>query len=87
MGFLIPVVGWPLNAVLIKRRKPVQEAVSIAADNRMAKIGEFIPAMPIAKLQGLDKWLTGGVLKAREVELKCMSQGILQSPSFGANVF
>ncbi|KZP20590.1 hypothetical protein FIBSPDRAFT_1041060 [Athelia psychrophila] len=61
-GFLVLLVGWPLNSLLVKHSVRIQKGAAKSRDKRMAVINELVAAVKFIKFFAWEEqWI------AREV--------------------
>lgn len=68
-GFLVLIVGWPLNSFLMKHAVRIQKGASTSRDKRMTVISELIAAVKFIKFFAWEEQWIGRVLDARKVEI------------------
>ncbi|KAF7979924.1 hypothetical protein HWV62_40336 [Athelia sp. TMB] len=81
-GFLVLLVGWPLNSFLMKRSVRIQKGASTARDKRMAVINELVAAVKFIKFFAWEEQWIGRALDAREIEMKWMIKARMNSVMF-----
>ncbi|KAF9027408.1 multidrug resistance-associated ABC transporter [Hymenopellis radicata] len=81
-GFLVLLLGWPLNSMLSKRSVRIQKGTMAARDKRMGVLNELIGAVKFIKFFAWeDKWIKKA-LDARDVEMKWMVKSRINSILF-----
>ena len=74
-GFVVLVVGWPLNNLVANRSVRIYKGLSTARDKRMGVLNELISAVKFIKFFAWeDRWIKRA-LDAREVEMQWMVKG------------
>ncbi|KZP25984.1 hypothetical protein FIBSPDRAFT_918282 [Athelia psychrophila] len=81
-GFLVLLVGWPLNSFLMKRSVRIQKGAATSRDKRMAVINELVAAVKFIKFFAWEEQWIGRALDAREVEMKWMIKARMNSVMF-----
>ncbi|GBE87310.1 ATP-dependent bile acid permease [Sparassis crispa] len=81
-GFIILVVGWPLNNYVAKRAVRIQKGVSTARDKRMSVLNELIGAVKFIKFFAWEERWTERVMDAREVEMQWMVKSRVNNVMF-----
>ncbi|KAH0834256.1 hypothetical protein J3R83DRAFT_11612 [Lanmaoa asiatica] len=74
-GFIILLVGWPLNSYVMKRSIRIQKGVSASRDKRMAVLNELIGAVKFIKFFAWEERWIDRTMDARGVEMKWMVKG------------
>ncbi|KAH9476582.1 ABC transporter 7 [Psilocybe cubensis] len=69
-GFLVLVVGWPLNNFLARRNVRINKGIMSAQDKRMGVLNELIRAIKFIKLFAWEERWIARAMEARELELK-----------------
>ncbi|KAF5353364.1 hypothetical protein D9756_007860 [Leucocoprinus leucothites] len=81
-GFIVLLVGWPLNNILARRSVRIQKGVLGARDKRMGVLNELIGAVKFIKFFAWeDRWIDRA-LDARGYELKWMVKARFNSVMF-----
>lgn len=76
-GFVVMIIGWPLNSYVTRRRIRIQKGVSVARDRRMAVLSELLSSVRFVKFFAWEgKWI-GRVMDARAYEMGWMVKGML----------
>lgn len=71
-GFVVLLVGWPLNSFVAKRSIRIHKGVSASRDKRMGVLNELIGAVKFIKFFAWeDRWIKR-TMDAREVEMGWM---------------
>ncbi|KAH0826125.1 hypothetical protein J3R83DRAFT_5915 [Lanmaoa asiatica] len=83
-GFIILLVGWPLNSYVMKRSIRIQKGVSASRDKRMAVLNELIGAVKFIKFFAWEERWIDRTMDARGVEMKWMVKARLNSVMFTA---
>ncbi|KAH9035079.1 hypothetical protein EDB84DRAFT_1561273 [Lactarius hengduanensis] len=81
-GFIILVLGWPLNSFLTKRSIRIQKGVMTARDKRMGVLNELIGAIKFIKFFAWEGRWIDRVSDARATEIKWMIKSRLNSIMF-----
>ncbi|KAH9922425.1 multidrug resistance-associated ABC transporter [Fomitopsis serialis] len=81
-GFVVLIVGWPLNSIVSKRAVRIHKGVSSARDKRMGVLNELIGAMKFIKFFAWEEQWINRTMDAREVEMKWMVKARLNSVMF-----
>lgn len=81
-GFIVLIVGWPLNSIVSKRAVRIHKGVSSARDKRMGVLNELIGAMKFIKFFAWEEQWINRAMDAREVEMKWMVKARLNSVMF-----
>lgn len=74
-GFIVLVIGWPLNSYVARRSIRIQKGVLAARDKRMGVLNELIGAVKFIKFFAWEERWIQRALDAREFELKWMIKG------------
>lgn len=81
-GFVVLIIGSPLNNYLMRRGREIQRAVQEARDKRMKVLNELVSEAKFIKFGASeDKWIEK-CLAARGVELKLIIKGVINSIGF-----
>ncbi|KAF9007200.1 hypothetical protein BDQ17DRAFT_1351594 [Cyathus striatus] len=81
-GFIVLIVGWPLNNFIARRSVRIQKGVLASRDKRMGVLSELISAVKFIKFFAWEeKWIQR-VLDAREAEMKWMVKARVNSVMF-----
>ncbi|KXN85925.1 ATP-dependent bile acid permease [Leucoagaricus sp. SymC.cos] len=81
-GFIVLLVGWPLNNILSRRSVRIQKGVLAARDKRMGVLNELIGAVKFIKFFAWeDRWIDRA-MDARQNELRWMVKARLNSVMF-----
>ncbi|KZT05166.1 multidrug resistance-associated ABC transporter [Laetiporus sulphureus 93-53] len=82
VGFIVLVIGWPLNNYVSRRAVRIHKGLSNARDKRMGVLNELIGAMKFIKFFAWeDRWIKR-VMDAREVEMKWMIKSRVNAVCF-----
>lgn len=81
-GFVVLVLGWPLNSFLTKRSIRIQKAVMTARDKRMGVLNELIGAIKFIKFFAWEGRWIDRVSDARATEMKWMIKSRVNSIMF-----
>ncbi|KAJ7179617.1 hypothetical protein C8R46DRAFT_1074274 [Mycena filopes] len=68
-GFVVLILGWPLNSYISKRSIRIQKGVLKAKDGRMAVLNELISAVKFIKFFAWEQRWIDRALKARATEI------------------
>ncbi|KAF7299119.1 ABC bile acid [Mycena indigotica] len=71
-GFIVLLVGWPLNSYVARRRVRMHKGELKARDGRMSVINELIGAVKFIKFFAWEERWIQRSLDAREIEMKWM---------------
>lgn len=71
-GFIVLLVGWPLNSYVMKRSIRIQKGVSASRDKRMAVLNELIGAVKFIKFFAWEERWIERAMDARGVEMDWM---------------
>jgi ABC-type multidrug transport system fused ATPase/permease subunit len=74
-GFVVLLLGWPLNNFISRRSVRIQKGVLKAKDARMAVLNELISAVKFIKFFAWEQRWIDRALKSRDTELKWMIKG------------
>ena len=77
-GFVVLLIGWPLNNFIARRAIRIQKGVSAARDKRMGVLNELIGAVKFIKFFAWEERWIQRVLGARETELQWFIKGASQ---------
>ncbi|KIP06892.1 hypothetical protein PHLGIDRAFT_128004 [Phlebiopsis gigantea 11061_1 CR5-6] len=81
-GFVVLIVGWPLNNLVANRSVRIYKGLSTARDKRMGVLNELISAVKFIKFFAWeDRWIKRA-LEAREVEMQWMVKARINSVLF-----
>ncbi|KAG8816885.1 hypothetical protein FRC17_000158 [Serendipita sp. 399] len=81
-GFIILILGSPLNNYLMRRGRDIQKVAQEARDKRMKVLNELVSEAKFIKFgAGENKWIEK-CLAARAVELKLLIKGTINSLGF-----
>ncbi|KAJ7173895.1 hypothetical protein C8R43DRAFT_1094036 [Mycena crocata] len=81
-GFVVLLVGWPLNSYAARRRVRMHKGQLKARDGRTSVVNELIGAVKFIKFFAWEERWIARVLDAREVEMKWMIKSRLNSLMF-----
>ncbi|KAF7329698.1 hypothetical protein MKEN_00233000 [Mycena kentingensis (nom. inval.)] len=81
-GFLVLLLGWPLNSILTKQSVNIQQSVLKARDARMGVLTELIGAIKFVKLAAWETRWIDRVLGARAEEIRWMVRSRLNRIGF-----
>ncbi|KAJ7091060.1 multidrug resistance-associated ABC transporter [Mycena epipterygia] len=81
-GFVVLIVGWPLNSYVARRRVRMHKGELKARDGRMSVVNELIGAVKFIKFFAWEERWIQRALDAREVEMKWMIKSRLNSLMF-----
>ncbi|KAJ7208590.1 hypothetical protein GGX14DRAFT_551298 [Mycena pura] len=81
-GFVVLLVGWPLNSYIARRRVRMHKGELKARDARMSVVNELIGAVKFIKFFAWEERWIKRALDAREVEMKWMTKARLNSLMF-----
>ncbi|KAJ7647783.1 hypothetical protein FB45DRAFT_987394 [Roridomyces roridus] len=76
-GFVVLLLGWPLNSYLARRSIRIQKGVLKAKDARMSVLNELISAVKFIKFFAWEQRWIDRSMKARNEEIKWMIKGTL----------
>ncbi|KAJ7222262.1 hypothetical protein GGX14DRAFT_694507 [Mycena pura] len=81
-GFVVLLLGWPLNSFLTKRSIRIQKGVLKARDERMGVLTELIGAIKFIKFFAWEQRWIDRALAARNEEIKWMIKARINSVGF-----
>ncbi|KAJ7892528.1 multidrug resistance-associated ABC transporter [Mycena olivaceomarginata] len=81
-GFVVLLVGWPLNSYVARRRVRMHKGELKARDGRMSVVNELIGSVKFIKFFAWEERWIKRALDAREVEMKWMIKSRLNSLMF-----
>ncbi|KAG6855558.1 hypothetical protein H0H87_001039 [Tephrocybe sp. NHM501043] len=81
-GFVVLLLGWPLNSFLAKRSISIQKGLMKARDGRMGVLGELIGAVKFVKFFAWEERWLGRVRGEREKEIGWMVKARINSILF-----
>ncbi|KAF7350973.1 hypothetical protein MSAN_01659500 [Mycena sanguinolenta] len=81
-GFVVLILGWPLNSYLSRRSIRIQKGVLKAKDARMGVLNELIAAVKFIKFFAWEQRWIDRALKAREAEIQWMIKARINSVGF-----
>ncbi|KAJ6497501.1 hypothetical protein C8R45DRAFT_898828 [Mycena sanguinolenta] len=81
-GFVVLLLGWPLNSYLSRRSIRIQKGVLKAKDTRMGVLNELIAAVKFIKFFAWEQRWIDRALKAREAEIQWMIKARINSVGF-----
>ncbi|KAF8144221.1 ABC transporter type 1, transmembrane domain-containing protein, partial [Mycena galopus ATCC 62051] len=81
-GFVVLLVGWPLNSYVSRRRVRMHKGELKARDGRMSVVNELIGAVKFIKFFAWEERWIKRAMDAREVEMKWMIKSRLNSLMF-----
>ncbi|KAH7882505.1 hypothetical protein F5I97DRAFT_1905629 [Phlebopus sp. FC_14] len=81
-GFIIILIGWPLNSFITKRSIRIQKGVSASRDKRMAVLSELIGAVKFIKFFAWEERWIQRTLDARAVEMNWLVKARINSVMF-----
>ncbi|CAK5281621.1 unnamed protein product, partial [Mycena citricolor] len=81
-GFVVLVLGWPLNSFLTRRSIRIQKGVLKAKDGRMQVLTELIQAVKFIKFFAWEQRWIERAMKAREGEINWMIKARLNGIGF-----
>ncbi|TCD65592.1 hypothetical protein EIP91_002477 [Steccherinum ochraceum] len=81
-GFVVLIIGWPLNNFIARRSIRIQKGVSAARDKRMGVLNELIGAVKFIKFFAWEERWIKRVLDARETELQWFIRARINSVLF-----
>ncbi|KAJ7789591.1 ABC transporter type 1, transmembrane domain-containing protein [Mycena olivaceomarginata] len=81
-GFVVLLVGWPLNSYVARRRVRMHRGELKARDGRMSVVNELIGSVKFIKFFAWEERWIKRALDAREVEMKWMIKSRLNSLMF-----
>ncbi|KAF8273971.1 multidrug resistance-associated ABC transporter [Lactarius quietus] len=84
-GFVILLLGWPLNSFLTKRSIRIQKGVMTSRDKRMGVLNELIGAVKFIKFFAWENRWIDRVSDARATEIKWMIKSRLNSILFNCS--
>jgi len=76
-GFIVVLVGWPLNSFVMKRSIRIQKGVAASRDKRMGVLNELISAVKFIKFFAWEERWIDRAVDARKVEIGWMIKGRL----------
>ncbi|KAL4065666.1 hypothetical protein V8B97DRAFT_2010327 [Scleroderma yunnanense] len=83
-GFIIMIIGWPLNSYVTRRSIRIQKGLSAARDKRMGVLTELLSSVKFIKFFAWEnKWI-GRVMDARAYEMGWMVKARINSIMFSA---
>lgn len=74
-GFVVVLVGWPLNSFVMKRSIRIQKGVATSRDKRMGVLNELIGAVKFIKFFAWEERWIDRAMDARGVEMNWMVKG------------
>ena len=74
-GFIVVLVGWPLNSFVMKRSIRIQKGVAASRDKRMTVLNELISAVKFIKFFAWEERWIDRAMDARGVEMNWMVKG------------
>ena len=80
-GFIVMIIGWPLNGYLTRRSIRIQKGLSTARDKRMAVLSELLSSVNFVKFFAWEEKWIGRVMDARAYEMGWMVKGRSWCPS------
>ncbi|KAF9230741.1 ABC transporter type 1, transmembrane domain-containing protein [Melanogaster broomeanus] len=83
-GFIVIVIGWPLNSFITRRSIRIQKGVSVSRDKRMAVLNELISAVKFIKFFAWEERWVKRTMEARGVEMGWMVKARINSVMFTA---
>ncbi|KAJ7104581.1 hypothetical protein C8R43DRAFT_1047311 [Mycena crocata] len=81
-GFVVLILGWPLNSYLSKRSIRIQKGVLKAKDDRMGVLNELISAVKFIKFFAWEQRWIDRTLTARNEEIKWMIKARINGVGF-----
>ncbi|KAJ6491631.1 hypothetical protein C8R47DRAFT_1214434 [Mycena vitilis] len=81
-GFVVLLLGWPLNSYLSKRSVRIQKGVLKAKDTRMGVLTELIGSVKFIKFFAWEQQWIDRALKARNEEMKWMIKARINGVGF-----
>ncbi|KII83783.1 hypothetical protein PLICRDRAFT_702353 [Plicaturopsis crispa FD-325 SS-3] len=81
-GFVVLVIGWPLNSLISKRSIRIQKGVLAARDKRMGVLNELIGSVKFIKFFAWEERWIQRALDSREVEMGWMVKARVNSVLF-----
>ncbi|KAF8150500.1 multidrug resistance-associated ABC transporter [Mycena galopus ATCC 62051] len=81
-GFVVLLLGWPLNSYLSRRSIRIQKGVLKAKDARMGVLNELIAAVKFIKFFAWEQRWIDRALKAREQEIQWMIKARINGVGF-----
>ncbi|KAJ7807829.1 hypothetical protein B0H14DRAFT_3152303 [Mycena olivaceomarginata] len=81
-GFVVLLLGWPLNNFISRRSVRIQKGVLKAKDARMAVLNELISAVKFIKFFAWEQRWIDRALKSRDTELKWMIKARINYVAF-----
>ncbi|KAF9219839.1 P-loop containing nucleoside triphosphate hydrolase protein [Gyrodon lividus] len=81
-GFIVIVIGWPLNSFITRRSIRIQKGVSASRDKRMAVLNELINAVKFIKFFAWEERWIQRAMDARGVEMGWMIKARINSVMF-----
>ncbi|KAJ7655558.1 hypothetical protein DFH06DRAFT_1200413 [Mycena polygramma] len=81
-GFVVLLLGWPLNSYLSKRSVRIQKGVLKARDTRMGVLTELIGSVKFIKFFAWEQQWIDRALKARNEEMKWMIKARINGVGF-----
>ncbi|KAG9310797.1 hypothetical protein JVU11DRAFT_8649 [Chiua virens] len=81
-GFVVVLIGWPLNSYVMKRSIRIQKGVSASRDKRMGVLNELISAVKFIKFFAWEERWIDRTMDARGVEMNWMVKARLNSIIF-----
>ncbi|KAJ6631472.1 multidrug resistance-associated ABC transporter [Mycena sp. CBHHK59/15] len=83
-GFVVLIIGWPLNSYLSKRSIRIQKGSLKARDERMGVLNELISAVKFIKFFAWEQRWIDRALNARNIEIKWMIKARINGVGFYA---
>ncbi|KDQ49974.1 hypothetical protein JAAARDRAFT_42467 [Jaapia argillacea MUCL 33604] len=83
-GFIVLLLGWPLNSYIARRSIRIQKGVLAARDKRMGVLNELIGAVKFIKFFAWEERWIDRAMEARGVEMKWMVKARVNSVMFSA---
>ncbi|KAF8836435.1 P-loop containing nucleoside triphosphate hydrolase protein [Paxillus ammoniavirescens] len=83
-GFIVIVIGWPLNSFITRRSIRIQKGVSASRDKRMAVLNELISAVKFIKFFAWEERWIQRAMEARGVEMGWIVKARVNSVMFSA---
>ncbi|KAJ7270116.1 multidrug resistance-associated ABC transporter [Mycena haematopus] len=81
-GFVVLLLGWPLNSYLSRRSIRIQKGVLKAKDARMGVLNELIAAVKFIKFFAWEQRWIDRALKARDAEIQWMIKARINGVGF-----
>ncbi|KAG6830506.1 hypothetical protein H0H92_000347 [Tricholoma furcatifolium] len=81
-GFIVLILGWPLNSYIARRSVRIQKGLLAARDKRMAVLSELMGAVKFVKFFAWEERWINRVMERREGEMAWMVKARINSVFF-----